>query len=106
MDALITLLAAFLAQVAQLTGLTDENAQTLRVTASALDLRGILIAGIVIGALGVLDDVTVTQVAAVQIIASGRLSPSFLAIIGMMRAPPTRAIASAATARQPQIVRV
>lgn len=64
--ALITLLAAAMAQVAQLTGLTDENAQTLRVTASALDLRGILIAGIVIGALGVLDDVTVTQVAAVQ----------------------------------------
>ena len=37
----------------------------LRVTADALDLRGLLIAGIVLGALGVLDDVTVTQVSTV-----------------------------------------
>ncbi|MBL8776536.1 MAG: YibE/F family protein [Acidimicrobiales bacterium] len=64
--ALITVLAAVLAGVAELTGLNDANVQTLRVTASALDLRGIVIAGMVIGALGVLDDVTVTQVAAVD----------------------------------------
>ena len=64
--ALITVLAALLAGVAELTGLSDANVQTLRVTASALDLRGIVIAGMVIGALGVLDDVTVTQVSAVQ----------------------------------------
>ncbi|MCB1002834.1 MAG: YibE/F family protein [Acidimicrobiales bacterium] len=62
----ITLGAALLAGAAELTGLSDENVQTLRVTASALDLRGIVIAGMVIGALGVLDDVTVTQVSAVQ----------------------------------------
>jgi uncharacterized membrane protein len=35
------------------------------VTASALDLRGLLVAGIVVGALGVLDDVTVSQVSIV-----------------------------------------
>ena len=52
-------------EVAQLSGLATEEAQALRVTASALDLRGLLVAGIVVGALGVLDDVTVTQVAAV-----------------------------------------
>jgi uncharacterized membrane protein len=38
----------------------------VRVTAEALDLRGLLVAGIVIGALGVLDDVTVSQVSTVD----------------------------------------
>jgi uncharacterized membrane protein len=62
----ITTVLAFLAAGAtSLKGLTDENAQTLRVTAAALDLRGLLVAGIVVGALGVLDDVTVSQVSTV-----------------------------------------
>lgn len=63
--ALITALALLVAEVAQLSGLANEEAQALRVTAAALDLRGLLVAGIVVGALGVLDDVTVTQVSAV-----------------------------------------
>lgn len=63
--AIITALALVVVEVAQLSGLATEEAQALRVTASALDLRGLLVAGIVVGALGVLDDVTVTQVAAV-----------------------------------------
>jgi len=62
----ITTVLAFLAAGAtSLNGLTDESAQTLRVTAEALDLRGLLVAGIVVGALGVLDDVTVSQVSTV-----------------------------------------
>jgi uncharacterized membrane protein len=60
-----TLLAFLAAGAASLNGLTDENAQTLRVTAQSLDLRGLLVAGIVVGALGVLDDVTVSQVSTV-----------------------------------------
>jgi uncharacterized membrane protein len=63
--AFITALALLVAEVAQLSGLANEEAQALRVTASALDLRGLLVAGIVVAALGVLDDVTVTQVSAV-----------------------------------------
>lgn len=62
---LITFLALFTASLTSLTGLADEQAQILRVTAGALDLRGLLVAGIVVGALGVLDDVTVTQVSTV-----------------------------------------
>jgi uncharacterized membrane protein len=59
----VTTGGAFLAAAAtHLTGLADPNAQTLRVTAEALDLRGLLVAGIVVGALGVHDDVTVSQV--------------------------------------------
>ncbi len=63
--ALITGLALLVADIARLSGLASEDAQALRVTAAALDLRGLLVAGIVVGALGVLDDVTVTQVSAV-----------------------------------------
>ena len=62
----ITILAVVVTHFAHLTGLSDENFQVLRVTAEAIDPRGLLIAGIVISALGVLDDVTVTQVAAVN----------------------------------------
>ncbi|MCP4435989.1 MAG: YibE/F family protein [Actinomycetia bacterium] len=60
-----TLLALVASSFANLTGLGDEDAQVLRITADALDLRGLLVAGIVVGALGVIDDVTVTQVSTV-----------------------------------------
>jgi len=63
---LITALAAFVTAASELSGISGEAFQLLRVTAEAVDPRGILIAGIVIGALGVLDDVTVTQVSAVE----------------------------------------
>jgi len=72
--AVTTGLAFLGAAGAHLTGLADQNAQTLRVTAAALDLRGLLIAGIVVGALGVLDDVTVSQVSTVR--ALRRANPS------------------------------
>lgn len=58
-------LAVGVAWVMHLSGLASQEAQTLRVTADALDLRGLLVAGIVIGALGVVDDVTVSQVSTV-----------------------------------------
>ena len=48
-----------------LTGLTDDSTLLLAGLRDGIDARGILLAGIVIGALGVLDDVTVTQVSAV-----------------------------------------
>jgi uncharacterized membrane protein len=63
--AVTTVLAVIAASLTQLSGLGSEEAQALRVTAQALDLRGLLVAGIVVGALGVLDDVTVTQVSVV-----------------------------------------
>jgi uncharacterized membrane protein len=63
--AVITLLAVVVVSAARITGISDESAQVLRITASAVDLRGLLIAGIVIGALGALDDVTVSQVSTV-----------------------------------------
>jgi len=59
------LLAAVFVTATHLTGLTDENALLLEVVNGRVSLTGIILAGIVIGSLGVLDDVTVTQVAAV-----------------------------------------
>jgi uncharacterized membrane protein len=59
------LLALVVASGTQLSGLASEESQILRFTAESLDLRGLLIAGIVVGALGVLDDVTVSQVSTV-----------------------------------------
>ena len=50
---------------AKFTGYTDDSTQFLDALQIPIDPRGILLAGIVIGSLGVLDDVTVTQVAAV-----------------------------------------
>jgi uncharacterized membrane protein len=49
----------------QFTGLVDEGSQYISGIAAQVDLRGLLLAGLVIGALGVLDDVTVTQAWAV-----------------------------------------
>ncbi len=61
----IAALAAVFVGLAHLTGLSGADMQLIRVAADALDPAGLLLAGIIIGALGVLDDVTVTQVAAV-----------------------------------------
>lgn len=63
--AIIGVLAAIFSGVARLTGLADEYATVLPAFGIEVNLKGILLAGIVIGSLGVLDDVTVTQVSAV-----------------------------------------
>ncbi|MGR6316915.1 YibE/F family protein [Micromonospora soli] len=48
-----------------LTGFGSEDATTLSMFQREVDLHGLLLAGIIIGSLGVLDDVTVTQAATV-----------------------------------------
>lgn len=52
-------------RLAKFTGYTEESSFFLDALGLSIDPRGILLAGIVIGSLGVLDDVTVTQVSAV-----------------------------------------
>lgn len=61
---LITGLSWLTTVLAQFTGLATEEA-TLLLTIEGFDIRGLLIAGIVIGAAGALDDVTVTQASAI-----------------------------------------
>jgi uncharacterized membrane protein len=58
-----------------LTGVAGDDSSFLSVLQSGIDMRGLLLAGILIGALGVLDDVTVTQAVAVaEMAASGPTS--------------------------------
>ena len=63
--AITGLLAAMSVSAARFTGLAGEEASYVRASAGQVDIRGLLLAGIIIGALGVLDDVTVTQASAV-----------------------------------------
>ncbi|MEU2611852.1 YibE/F family protein [Micromonospora sp. NPDC007271] len=58
-------LGALTIAATHLTGFGDEDATTLSMFQQDVDLHGLLLAGIIIGSLGVLDDVTVTQAATV-----------------------------------------
>jgi uncharacterized membrane protein len=62
---LIGLLGSAFSAATRLTGLGADTANLIAVLGTGIDARGLLLAGVVIGALGVLDDVTVTQTSAV-----------------------------------------
>ncbi len=63
--ALIGVLGLAFTGASRLTGLDDETNNLISVFGASVDPRGLLLAGMIIGALGVLDDVTVTQASAV-----------------------------------------
>jgi uncharacterized membrane protein len=58
-------LGSIFVAASRFTGLASEEAGFLQSAAGQVNLQGLLLAGIVIGSLGVLDDVTVTQASAV-----------------------------------------
>ncbi|MEO6122068.1 MAG: YibE/F family protein [Ilumatobacteraceae bacterium] len=62
---LIGLLSWIFVAASNFTGFTEDSSFALSALGVQVDARGLLLAGIVIGSLGVLDDVTVTQVSAV-----------------------------------------
>ena len=62
---LTAILAALFSNLANFTGFATEDAFYLTVASAQVDVKGLVLAGIIIGSLGVLDDVTVTQVSAV-----------------------------------------
>jgi uncharacterized membrane protein len=62
---LIGLLASLFVEAAHIVNLGTEEATFLQISASQIDLRGLILGGIIIGSLGVLNDVTVTQASAV-----------------------------------------
>ena len=63
---LAVLLATFAVEVTALTGLAGDQEATLELlSGGSIDARGVLLGGIIIGALGVLDDVTATQSSAI-----------------------------------------
>ena len=59
-------LAEVATDLAHITGFSSEEASILSATTEGLSIQGLLLAGIVIGALGVLDDLTVTQASTVM----------------------------------------
>ncbi|MCQ9131077.1 YibE/F family protein [Streptomyces hilarionis] len=62
---LIGILGSVFMDWAALTGNTDDNTGLIHGLYPSIDMSGLLLAGIIIGSLGVLDDVTVTQTSAV-----------------------------------------
>lgn len=62
---LTALLAVLFTRAAAITGLTSEDATFASYALGGTDLRGLFLAGVVLGGLGVLDDVTVTQASTV-----------------------------------------
>lgn len=63
---LTALLASVFTEAAHLTGFSGEEAGYLQLAGAELSLDGLLLAGMVIAALGVLDDVTVSQASTVM----------------------------------------
>ena len=63
---LVALLALAFTELTHLTGLASEEATLLQLNEFDVSLDGLLLAGMVIAALGVLDDLTVSQAATVQ----------------------------------------
>jgi uncharacterized membrane protein len=58
-------LAWVFSNLAHFTGFASEDAFYLTIASSEINVKGLVLAGIIVGSLGVLDDVTVTQVSAV-----------------------------------------
>jgi uncharacterized membrane protein len=63
---LTALLASIATDAEHLTGLGSEDTDYLRAIAGDISLQGLLLAGMIIGALGVLDDLTVSQASTVM----------------------------------------
>ncbi|MCA1727403.1 MAG: YibE/F family protein, partial [Actinobacteria bacterium] len=58
-------LAALFVALANITGLASEEAALVNFGAAQIDIRGLILAGVVLGGLGAIDDMTVTQASAV-----------------------------------------
>lgn len=73
--ALVAALAALFTELASLTGLATDELTLLQAEGVPVSFEGLLLAGMVIGALGVLDDVTVSQASTVM--ALRRANPGY-----------------------------
>ncbi|HSH60498.1 MAG TPA: YibE/F family protein [Acidimicrobiales bacterium] len=62
---LTAVLGVVFMELADFSGFASEEATFLAAAAGSIDLRGLLLAGVVIGALGAIDDMTVTQASAI-----------------------------------------
>jgi uncharacterized membrane protein len=79
---LTALLAIAFVAAASLTGLASEEALNANFAVGGLSLRGLLLAGIIIGGLGVLDDVTMSQASLVTELHQANPTAGFAALVG------------------------
>jgi uncharacterized membrane protein len=79
---LTALLAVVFTELTHLTGLSSEEATLLQLNQGDVSLEGLLLAGMVIGALGVLDDVTISQSSTVLALRAANPSLEFGALFG------------------------
>jgi uncharacterized membrane protein len=80
--ALTAVLGTVFIEVSHISGLGQESASTLGTLVENIDVQGLLVAGLVIASLGVLDDVTVTQAAAVWELSAANPAASRRSLIG------------------------
>jgi uncharacterized membrane protein len=78
---LTVLLALIFTKAAHLSGFSNEEAAYLDLAGANISLEGLVLAGMVIGALGVLDDVTVSQASTVMALRSANPSLRFRALL-------------------------
>ncbi len=62
----VVFLASLFTAWCQFTGLVSEEALFLKTSVGSINFRGLLLAGVVIGTLGILDDITIAQAAVVK----------------------------------------
>ncbi len=74
---LVGVLAVVFTELTSLTGFSSEEATLLAVGNSDISISGLLVAGIIIGALGVLDDVTISQSSTVMALRAADPNQSF-----------------------------
>ena len=79
---LTALLALLFTNLTNLTGLASEEAIFLQIGNADVSLQGLLLAGMVIGALGVLDDVTISQASTVLALRRANASLRFRQLFG------------------------
>jgi len=60
------LLSFWFTKLAQLTGYSEEVSYLMNINQGSVNLQGLLLAGILIGTLGVLDDIIISQVSTVE----------------------------------------
>ncbi|MEU4420564.1 YibE/F family protein [Actinoplanes sp. NPDC024001] len=80
--AITAVLAGLATAAVNLSGVADETSNYLTITQGDVNMQGLLLAGIVIGSLGVLDDVTVTQSATVTELAVANPAYRFRQLYG------------------------
>ena len=77
------LLSETLIRAARISGLSEEAAALIGFGKTAINFSGLLLAGIIIGTLGVLDDVVISQIEAVQQIKFANPTLSKLKVFNM-----------------------